>query len=430
MKNIYFTIIILFFLSCNNNKDKITEYNFETSGVFIANEGNFTYGNASLSYFDLSENKMYNNVFFNAMNLPLGDVAQSITIWEDKVYIAINNSGKVYVINKNTFKYLGKITELTSPRNILIINSEKAYISDLYSNNITIFNPTNFEKTGNILIGRSSEKMLLYNNFAYIVNWSFSNMIYKIDTQTDQVIDSLQVTYQPNSIVIDKNNKIWLLSDGGMSDNPEKQEIPTLTKINPENLEIEQVIAFNSIAHSPRNLCINSTKDTLFFLNGTWNKSTPTFHVGSPCTPTLQVSSSCTPTFQVGSPCTPTLRVGSLCTPTLRVRLKNNLESCGTKRKNNSESCGTKRKNNSESWGTNQSGIYAISITAEQIPETPFIQEIEQNFYALAISPSNIIYVSDAIDYTQQGIIYRYKNNTLLDTFRVEIIPGSFAFKK
>ena len=367
MKNIYFTIIILLLLSCNNNKDELTEYNFETPGVFIANEGNFTYGNTSLSYLDLSENKMYNNVFFNTMDLPLGDVAQSITIWEDKVYIAINNSGKVYVINKNTFKYLGKISELTSPRNVLIINSEKAYISDLYSNNITIFNPTNFEKTGSILIGKSTEKMLLYNNFAYIVSWSHSNMLYKVNIQTDLIVDSLQVTYQPNSIILDKNNKIWLLSDGGMSDIPENQEIPTLTKINPENFEIEQVFEFNSIVHSPRNLCINSTKDTLLFLNSAWNKSTPTFQVGL--------------------------------------------------------------KNNSQSWSTSQSGIYAMSITAEQIPETPFIPEKEQNFYTLAISPSNIIYASDAIDYTQQGIIYRYKNNILLDTFRVEIIPGSFAFK-
>ena len=40
------------------------------------------------------------------------------------------------------------------------------------------------------------------------------------------------------------------------------------------------------------------------------------------------------------------------------------------------------------------------------------------------------VYVADAIDYQQQGMIYRYSpEGKLIDEFYVGIIPGAFCWK-
>ena len=77
MKNLLSSICILLFLSaCSKSDEPPGTDLFVSNGVLIANEGNFQWGNASLSYYDIENNQVHNNLFQAVNNRLLGDVFQ------------------------------------------------------------------------------------------------------------------------------------------------------------------------------------------------------------------------------------------------------------------------------------------------------------------------------------------------------------------
>ena len=81
--------------------------------------------------------------------------------------------------------------------------------------------------------------------------------------------------------------------------------------------------------------------------------------------------------------------------------------------------------------------IYRMAVTDPHPPVRPFIHaELGQNgrrhfLYAIGVHPRNgEIYVADAVDYSQSGVVFRYSSDgRLIDKFRVGITPNGFAFK-
>ena len=146
------------------------EEEFATSGdgLFITCEGNFQYGNASLSYYDPSKKVVENDIFNRANAMKLGDVAQSMVIRGDVGWVVVNNSHVLFAIDINTFKERGRITNLTSPRYIHFLSDEKAYVTQLWDNRIFIVNPKRYEIIGHIdcpnmtMESGSTEQMVQY----------------------------------------------------------------------------------------------------------------------------------------------------------------------------------------------------------------------------------------------------------------------------
>ena len=75
-------------------------------------------------------------------------------------------------------------------------------------------------------------------------------------------------------------------------------------------------------------------------------------------------------------------------------------------------------------------GVYRMAITDAAAPVSAFIPTDGRNLYGLGIDPNTgTLYLADAVDYVQRGVIYRYRpDGTLLGTFHAGIIPGAFAF--
>lgn len=341
-------LLSLMAMACSKQGDDTPVPINVTHGVYIGNEGNFMYGNASLSLYNVDTKEVYNQIFIGTNGFPLGDVLQSMIVIGDRGFMVVNNSGKVVVVQAATCRYIATIKGLTSPRYIQKVG-DRLYVSDLYGGAIAVVDPSTYTVTGHIRVGASTEQMVSYGNFVYACSWSFGNKVYKIDTRTDTVVDSVQVTKQPNSMVMDRNDKLWVLSDGAYKGSPYGEEDAALTRIDAATLGVEQVISFADHTLAPSEIAINSTRDTLYYISGGANFS---------------------------------------------------------------------------------NGVFRMDVSGTALPTDAFIPADGALFYALGVDwRLGDIYVSDAIDYMQRGTVFRYSpRGEKLDSFKVDIIPGSFCF--
>jgi len=266
-KLFYLVIVSLIFISCEKPPlpaDIAKLPPVQQGGIFILNEGGFNNGNASLTFYDFQNKSLSADVFNQANSRPLGDVLQSMTINNGTGYLVVNNSKKIEVIDATTFLSKGTITGFNSPRYMLMINESKAYVSDLYENNIWVVDVNSKYITGKISCVGATEQMLLVNNKVYVTN-TLQKSIYIIDPSTDKLTDSIQLSYGSNSIVLDANNKIWVLCSGSQT----KQVNAGLYRINPLNDSVELSIKniYPSGIFGAQKLCISESKNKLFWLN-------------------------------------------------------------------------------------------------------------------------------------------------------------------
>ena len=247
---------------------------FATSGagLFVINEGNFQYGNASLSYYNPATKSVENEVFYRANAMKLGDVAQSMTLYGDTGWIVVNNSHVIFAIDPATFKEKGRIENLTSPRYIHFLDDEKAYVTQFWDNRIFIVNPKRYEITGYIecpamtMESGSTEQMVQWGKYVFVNCWSYQNRILKIDTTTDKVVAELEVGIQPTSLVLDCYGKLWSITDGGYEDSPYGYEAPSLYRIDAETFTIEKQFRFAK-GDAPSEVQLNGRGDKLYWIN-------------------------------------------------------------------------------------------------------------------------------------------------------------------
>ena len=244
----------------------------DAPGLFILNEGNFQYGNATLSFYDPEARTVENEVFYRSNAMKLGDVAQSMTLHGGLGWIVVNRSRVIFAVDPVTFKEQGRIEGLTSPRYIHFIDEHKAYVSQLWDNRIFIVDPSAYKVTGYITVpgmeqqSGSTEQMVQLGRYVYCNCWSYQNSIIKIDTETDEVVASTTVGIQPESLVFDCRGKLWTLCDGGYEGSPYGYEAPSMHCIEPLTMTVERTLRLRS-GDTPSQLQLNGAGDTLYWIN-------------------------------------------------------------------------------------------------------------------------------------------------------------------
>lgn len=260
---VYQVIIALIVLvsSCDEPITLPQKEHFLSNGVLIANEGNFQWGNASVSFYDAENDTILKEVFQGVNQRPLGDVLQSVTLSDDKAYLVLNNSGKVEVVDRNSFELQNTISGFISPRHIQIVSPDKAYVTDLYADKIAVVDLNSNEISSYIYCESRTEEMVQIDNLVYVAVLEF-NQIYVIDSNEDTIVDSIPVSTSINSLKKDNQDRLWVCG--------ENNGVGVVLCMEPQTLNVLYSHTFEG--ENPSDLFVSDAGHDVYFLsNGVWH---------------------------------------------------------------------------------------------------------------------------------------------------------------
>jgi hypothetical protein len=262
---------VLVFQRCSDDDGEKGNQSVVT-GVLVANEGNFLAANGSVTYYNPEKDSVAQNIFRNAAGDFAGDVLQSITLDGERAYLVLNNSNTIEVANSTTFAREKTVAEpvLDKPRYVSVING-KAYISvfgpydaeyNLTNSSIVVADAKTMNITGNIPTRPGVDDLFYAGGylFASINNFGAGSAVSVIDPSKNEVIRDVAVMNGPSGMVLDANNKLWVICRGGYG-----AEDSYLESIGVKNFEQVQI---HLDFQAGSDLAVSPDGKTLYFTGG------------------------------------------------------------------------------------------------------------------------------------------------------------------
>ena len=269
MKNILFWAIIIasitLFLSCGKDTENTVAQPYQ-NGIFITQEGAFSGGTGTVSFYNRSVGGLKNDIFATENGgAAIGNILQSMTVANGKAYLVVNNANKLMVVDANTFKFQDSIVGTTLPRYLLNIDDKRAFVSEWGANGVVgavkVLDLATKKFTKTIATGKGAERLLRVGTSVWAVNnggFDKDSTVAIIDVTSETVTSKINVGTTPNSLVQDANGDVWVLCGGAWG------------AANGKLVQIKSnvVAATFNVPQGSSNLVINSTKNVLYFVGG------------------------------------------------------------------------------------------------------------------------------------------------------------------
>ena len=296
MKSITYIITLsmtLFLAGCRHDELVVpTEYDIindvpdpDTSirGFYLVNEGNMGSNKCTLDYFDYFTG-LYARNFYAERNpnviKELGDVGNDIGIYGSKLYVVVNCSHKVEVLDSRTGTRLGQV-DIPNCRYVRFYRG-KAYVSsyvgpvlidpDAPKGAVYEVDTTSLKVTRKVSVGYQPEEMEIVDDYMYVANsGGYRVPNYDNTVSVIQMVDFKQVQQIPVGINLhrlkkDRYNKLWVTSRGDYQSRPSRMYV--LDKRRGYN----QMIVTDTLPFGVSDMSIRG--DSLYFYSTEWNNYT------------------------------------------------------------------------------------------------------------------------------------------------------------
>lgn len=207
-------------------------------GFYLLNEGNMNSNKASLDFMDLITGEYHRNIYHEInpeITKGLGDVGNDMAIYGNKLYVVVNNSNKVEVLDKASAKKIGQINIVNC--RYITFHKGKAYVS-AYLGSIGDPNAANgmvaeidtasLMITRKVEVGRQPEELAVIGNNLYVANSggysppNYESTVSVVDLLDFKEISRIEVAKNLHRLKADRYGDLYVTSRGDYYGIPSK----------------------------------------------------------------------------------------------------------------------------------------------------------------------------------------------------------------
>lgn len=208
--------------SLNDNGSKIA---LPDSRVFILNEGSNNQNNASIAFYDPSNNiASISDIFFKQNSAKLGDTGQDIITYNNDIYVSVYGSNYITKLNSAGVEQARQLfssgdKDLTG--GIRYLAAEDGYIyASFWGGSIAKINAKTLAVEAKITgLGNNLEGVAICNKELYVANsyktengkWIYLTDVFVINLSDFKLKKTLTVTQNPNQLT-EEDGKVFLIS--------------------------------------------------------------------------------------------------------------------------------------------------------------------------------------------------------------------------
>ncbi len=229
------TLMSSLFTSCDDmhdiEKQQISQQDATTTEIYILNEGIFNSNNSTLAKynFNKTEEPKLQRAFFQTTNKRgLGDTANDMQRYGSKIYIVVNVSSQIEVIDFRTGKSIKRIpifNEKDEPRQPRYIDffENKAYVCS-FDGTVSRIDTTTLEIEAITNVGQNPDGICITNHKIYVTNSgglnypNYDNSVSIIDINTFEEIKRIEVGINPYKIHSDSQGDVYVVTRGNYDD--------------------------------------------------------------------------------------------------------------------------------------------------------------------------------------------------------------------
>lgn len=204
------------------------------SGIYLVNQGNQGSNKARLDFLNFHNGFYIRDVFteYNPEVVKgLGDTGNDVQVYKGKVFVAVNGSHKVEIMDAYSMKRLAQV-DIPNCR-FIAFDGNHAYVTSYVAKDkeslktqkgaLYCIDLDTYKVTGQVTVGYQPEQLVIMDGKAYVANSGgyvagYDDTVSVVDLKSMKVEYDIKVAINLGLMLVDAEGTIWVSSQGNYSD--------------------------------------------------------------------------------------------------------------------------------------------------------------------------------------------------------------------